>query len=249
MLSFIILAVAGALAGAINAVAGGGTLLTLPALIWAGVPPVMANATATFTALPGYVGSSWAFRRDIVAEGSLGIGSIVWIATVGGFLGAVLLVVTPGDAFVAIVPWLLLAATMCFAFGPRILGMLCTAGVGQAGPILSMVTLGAVATYGGYFNGGLGIMLLAVLGLVGFERLHGMNGLKNLLSSILGLVSAVTFVTAGLIAWDYAIVLTLATTAGGYTGARYALRIRDTRLLRSVIVAIGAVMTFVFFFV
>lgn len=248
MLSIFVLIFAGLVAGAVNAIAGGGTLLTFPALVWVGVPPVMANATATLTALPGYLGSSWAFRRDIAAEGSLSLGIIIALSAMGGLVGAILLVMTPGEEFVGIVPWLLLLATLTFAFGPRFVAMTRSGNMAHTGPALSAVAIGAVAAYGGYFNGGLSIMLLAVLGVIGFENLHGMNGLKNLLSAILALVSVTTYITAGLIAWEHAAILALATTAGGYLGARQARRIRNTAILRNAIVSIGAAMTAVFFF-
>ncbi|MEB3421936.1 sulfite exporter TauE/SafE family protein [Salipiger marinus] len=188
MLSIIILVVAGLAAGMVNAIAGGGTLVSFPALVWLGVPPIMANATATLTALPGYVGSAWAYRQDISAEGSLGLRSIILTAALGGLAGAGLLLITPGDAFVGIVPWLLLTATLLFAAGPGLLRLVRARGL-QIGPGLSAFTVFLVAGYGGYFNGGLGIMLLAVFSLIGFQNLHGMNGLKNLLSAVLSLVS------------------------------------------------------------
>lgn len=246
MLSIIILVVAGLFAGMINAIAGGGTLLSFPALVWLGVPPIMANATATLTALPGYIGSAWAYRHDIRAEGSLWLGSIIMIAVVGGLTGAGLLLITPGDAFVGIVPWLLLTATMLFAIGPRLVAMVRARGV-RIGPVLSACAIFLVAGYGGYFNGGLGIMLLAVFSLIGFQNLHGMNGLKNLLSAVLSLVSVTTYATAGLIAWESAAVLAVATTVGGYIGARQARRIQHTEYLRALIVGIGAALTLVFF--
>ena len=248
MLSFLVLFFVGLLAGAVNAIAGGGTLLTFPALVWIGVPPIMANATATLTALPGYIGSSWAFRNDLRAEGSLGLGAIVGLSAVGGLIGALLLIITPGENFVGIIPWLLLLAPVSFAFGPRVLNATRARGGGTPGAVWSAIGITAVATYGGYFNGGLGIMLLAVLGLIGFENLHGMNGLKNVLSAILSLVSVTTYITAGLIAWEQAAFLALATTAGGYLGARYSRKIRNTAILRNAIVAVGGVLTVVFFF-
>jgi hypothetical protein len=246
MFSIAVLVIAGLLAGMLNAIAGGGTLLSFPALVWLGVPPIMANATATLTALPGYIGSAWAYRQDIHAEGSLRLGSIIAFAALGGLAGAGLLLITPGDAFVGIVPWLLLTATLLFATGPRLVAMVRTRGLG-AGPVLSAVAVFLVAGYGGYFNGGLGIMLLAVFGLIGFQNLHGMNGLKNLLSAVLSLVSVTTYATAGLIAWDSAAILAIATTVGGYIGAHQARRIKRTGYLRAGIVAIGAVLTLVFF--
>ena len=246
MLSIVILVIAGFLAGMVNGIAGGGTLLTFPVLVWLGVPPIMANATATMTALPGYIGSAWAYRRDIRAEGSLRLGSILLIAALGGLAGAGLLLITPGDAFVGIVPWLLLTATLLFAAGPRLVAVVRARGW-SVGPALSAAALFLVAAYGGYFNGGLGIMLLAVFGLIGFQNLHGMNGLKNLLSALLSLVSVATYATAGLIAWEPATILALATTLGGYIGAQQARRIGNTGYLRALIVCIGAILTAVFF--
>ncbi len=247
MLSLVVLALAGFGAGLINAIAGGGTLLSFPALVWIGVPPIMANATATLTALPGYFSSAWAYRHDIRAEGALSLKAIVLLAAAGGLVGAGLLLVTPGDAFVGVVPWLLLTATLLFAGGPQLVALVRSRGRGALGPGLSGAGVVAVAGYGGYFNGGLGIMLLAVFGLIGFRDLHGMNGLKNLLSAVLSVVSVIAFTLGGLIAWKPALLLALATTAGGYVGARQARRIVRTELLRALIVAIGAVLTVVFF--
>ena len=249
MFSLAVLTLAGLLAGGLNAVAGGGTFLSFPALVWLGLPPIMANATATLTAMPGYIGSAWAYRHDVAAEGTLRLRVIILAAIVGGLAGAALLLVTPGEAFVGIVPWLLLAATCLFAAGPRLLAAARTRGSAAAGPLVSAAAILAVSVYGGYFNGGLGIMLLAVLGFVGFTNLHEMNGLKNLLSAILSLVSVATYATAGLIAWDSALVLALATTIGGYFGARQARRIQRTGLLRAGIVTVGAIMSVVFFIV
>ncbi len=247
MFSLVVLTVAGLFAGGLNAVAGGGTFLSFPALVWLGIPPIMANATATLTAMPGYIGSAWAYRHDVAAEGTLRLRAIILVAIVGGLAGAALLLVTPGEAFVGIVPWLLLAATCLFAAGPRLLAAVRSGGRGAAGPLVSAAAILAVSIYGGYFNGGLGIMLLALFGLIGFTNLHGMNGLKNLLSAILSIVSVATYATAGLIAWDSALVLAIATTIGGYVGAWQARRIQRTDLLRAGIVAIGAIMTIVFF--
>lgn len=245
MLELLVLGIAGFSAGALNAVAGGGTFISFPALVWIGIPPVMANATATLTALPGYAGSAWAFRHDMQAEGPVGLRLMLGIAVFGGLLGALLLTVTSDEAFVGLVPWLLLLATAVFAAGPWLLPRLAGgAGLGLAGAVAVLL---AVSVYGGYFNGGLGIMLLAAFGLMGFRNLHGMNGLKNVLSTLLSFVSALTLALAGLIAWKSALVLALATTAGGYVGAAYARKITNMALLRAGIVAVGLIMTILFF--
>lgn len=248
---WLLLALAGAAAGVLNAVAGGGTFLTLPALIHVGVPPVAANATATLTALPGYLGSAWGFRHDMRAEGALGLRAMVAIGALGSVIGALLLVVTPGATFLWIVPWLMLVATILFAAGPVLVERMRRrrggAGGGAPGPAVSAAALLAVSIYGGYFNGGLGILLLAAFGLLGHADLHGMNGLKNLLSAVLSLVSVVTFIAAGLIVWDKALVMAASATLGGYAGARLSRRVRRTRILRAVITLIGAGMTLAFF--
>ncbi|WP_341211599.1 sulfite exporter TauE/SafE family protein [uncultured Limimaricola sp.] len=246
MLFFVTLTVAGILAGALNAVAGGGTFLTFPALIWLGVPPIAANATATIGALPGYASSAWGYRADVAAEGTLRLRMIIALGALGGLIGAGLLLVTPGAVFEGLVPWLLLIATLLFATGPRVLAFVRARGFGPAGPVLSGGAVLAVSIYGGYFNGGLGILLLAMLGLIGFVNLHGMNGLKVLLSAVLSLVSAVAYAAAGLIEWDAALIMAVATTIGGYLGARGAKRV-PMQYLRLGITGVGLVMTVLFF--
>ena len=247
MFEILLLAGAGFAAGVLNAVAGGGTFLTLPALIHVGIPPVSANATATLTALPGYLSSAWAFRNDMEPEGSLGLRAIIAISAVGAILGALLLIVTPGDTFLWIVPWLLLLATVLFAAGPRLIRLLRRQGGHAAGPLPSALAILAVSVYGGHFNGGLGIMLLAAFGLIGYANLHGMNGLKNVLSAVLSLLSALAFVAAGLIAWEQALVMAASAALGGYVGARQSRRIARTDLLRHFVTAVGAIMTILFF--
>ncbi len=245
MLEMLVLVIAGFAAGALNAVAGGGTFISFPALVWIGIPPVMANATATLTALPGYIGSAWAFRHDMQAEGPVGLWPMLGVAVLGGLLGALLLTVTSDEAFVGLVPWLLLVATAVFAAGPWLVPRLSGgAGLGFVGAVAALFV---VSVYGGYFNGGLGIMLLAAFGLMGFKNLHGMNGLKNVLSALLSFVSALTLALAGLIAWKSALVLALATTVGGYVGAALARKITNMALLRAGIVAVGLIMTVLFF--
>ena len=247
MFAIAVLFLSGFLAGCLNAVAGGGTFLTFPALVYLGVPPIAANATATLAALPGYCGSAYAYRNEMAAEGSLGLPEILLTAGIGSVTGALLLLLTPSEVFSGIVPWLLLAATLLFAVGPRLMAILTRRGMPQAGPVISAAAIFAVSIYGGYFNGGLGIMLLATFGLLGYVNLHGMNGLKNVLAALLSLLSSLTFIVADLIVWQEAAVMALATLLGGYAGARAARRIVRTDLLRAGIVGVGAVMTVIFF--
>ncbi|WP_044008873.1 sulfite exporter TauE/SafE family protein [Leisingera methylohalidivorans] len=247
LFEILLLAGAGIAAGLLNAVAGGGTFLSLPTLIYIGVPPVSANATATLTALPGYISSAWGFRHDMQREGVLALWAIAGVGIAGSVLGALLLIITPGDTFLWVVPWLLLLATVMFAFGPALLRAIQKRGAGSAGIGVSVAAILAVSIYGGYFNGGLGIMLLATFGFIGYSNLHGMNGLKNVLSAVVSLVSAITFIAAGLIAWEPAFVMAISATVGGYLGAIVSRRIVRTDLLRHFVTAIGLIMAAVFF--
>lgn len=245
MLTEAILVLSGFAAGALNAVAGGGTFITFPALVWMGVPPIPANATATFAAMPGYLGGAWGFRQDIRSEGALRLWQIALVTLVGGLIGALLLLVTPPDLFDGLVPWLLLLATGLFAFGPQILAALRKRGRGHAGPVLSALLLGAIGVYGGYFNGGLGILFLAGFGLVGFLDMNTMNGLKVLLSGLMAIFATATFAAAGLIAWREGMIMALATTLGGWLGARFARQLPQA-WLRAFVIVTGLAMTAIF---
>lgn len=246
MLTTVVLILAGLGAGALNAIAGGGTFLSFPALVWAGVPPVMANATATFAALPGYIGSAWAFRHDIVGQDKPGLKGLILVAVLGGLLGALLLLVTPSDVFAGVVPWLLLIATIAFAIGPLVVRRMVVSGRAMGvGAALALIL--AVAIYGGYFNGGLGIMLLAAFGIVGMTDLNRMNGLKTLLSAVLSLVSVATYIVAGLIDWGNLVVVGVSCLIGGYVGAWAAKRITNVTLLRGFIILVGLIMAAIFF--
>lgn len=246
MLTYVVLAIAGLGAGVLNAIAGGGTFLSFPALVWAGVPPIIANATATFAALPGYASSAWAYRTDIASDSKPSLMQLVAMAVVGGLLGAGLLLVTSEDLFSGVVPWLLLIATVAFAVGPRILRYLTQKGRQASLPTALTIVFG-VSVYGGYFNGGLGIMLLAAFGLIGMTNLHHMNGLKNLMSFVLSVVSVATYTAAGLIDWNSLAIVGVSCAIGGYIGATFARRIKNTALLRGFIIAIGFFMAAVFF--
>lgn len=230
-------------AGAMNAMAGGGSFLTLPALVYAGVPPVAANATGTAALLPGYASSAYGFRRDIRPVAGIGVGRLAAVSLAGGLAGAALLLLTPDGVFRAVVPWLLLAATALFAFGGRLSAGLRRLGAGGRGATLAGLL--AVSVYGGYFNGGLGILLLAQLGLSGLSDLNAMNGLKSLLSAVLTAVAVAAYAAGGAVHWPAAAVMVPAAVAGGYLGARLARRI-PPGVLRAGIVAVGLCMTAAF---
>lgn len=234
--------------GALNAIAGGGSFLTLPALVFIGVPPVTANATGTVALLPGYVASAWGFR-DLLRPppGGLSLKAVAAISGIGGAVGAALLLVTSNEAFSALVPWLLLVATLLFAFGPKLLARLGRggAGGGQGADVTGLAIL-AVSVYGGYFNGGLGIILLAVLRLLGEADINVANGLKNVLSALLTLIAVLLYAGGGVVEWGYALPMAVAAVAGGYAGAR-ASRAVPAAWVRGVVVVTGAVMTALFF--
>ncbi|MGD9772719.1 sulfite exporter TauE/SafE family protein [Diaphorobacter sp.] len=233
-------------AGALNAVAGGGSFLTLPALVFAGVPPVAANATGTVALLPGYMAGAWGFREDMQPPPGLSTRAVIALSIVGGAAGAALLLVTPDATFKRVVPWLLLAATALFAFGPQLRQWAGSTSHGQ--PSVTRAALGmlGVAAYGGYFNGGLGILLLALFGLLGQTQLNAMNGMKNLVSALLTAIAVAIYAAGGIVQWPQALVMMLAATLGGYGGARLARRI-PAPVLRWGIVATGLVMAGLFF--
>ena len=235
---------AGFIGGMLNAVAGGGTFITFPALVASGVPVVSANATSTVAALPGYLAAAIGFRHDIARiERRLVLRLTLW-TLVGGVIGSSLLLVSSNKAFSALVPFLLLGATSIFVWGARVRewaaqhrSMVVPFGAGTMVP---------VAIYGGYFNGGLGIVLLALFALWGMTDLNQMNGLKSWLSFALSVISFAIFSIGGQVARLPAAVMSVGTILGGYLGAPVARRI-PVRWLRALIAAIGFGMTALFF--
>ncbi len=246
LFTVLLLLAAAFVAGALNAVAGGGSFLTLPALVFAGLPPVVANATGTVALLPGYMSSAWGFREAMRAPQGLSLRGITLVSLAGGALGAAALLVTPNHTFRAIVPWLMLVATAAFAFGPRLLAAVRGHAAHAAGRLATALGVFAVAVYGGYFNGGLGIMLLALFGLLGMADLHAANGLKNLVSAVLTVIAVALYAWGGAVSWPEALAMMLAATAGGYLGARGARRIRPVVLRRGIVLT-GLVMAGLFF--
>ena len=247
MADIAILLAAAFVAGALNAVAGGGSFLTLPALVFTGVPPVVANATGTVALLPGYAAGAWGFKDDMQAPPGLSMKAVVVLALIGGAAGAALLLVTPDATFRKIVPWLLLAATAMFAFGPQLRAW-ASKGNTNTAPSATKAALGmlAVSIYGGYFNGGLGILLLALLGLLGQTNLNAMNGTKNLVSALLTAIAVAIYAGGGVVQWKQALIMMVAATLGGYLGARVARKI-PANWLRAGIVLTGLVMAVLFF--
>jgi uncharacterized membrane protein YfcA len=243
----LLLAGAAFAAGVLNAVAGGGSFLTFPALVFTGVPPIVANATSALAVSPGYLGSTLGFKAELRALPARRLQREMAISAAGGVAGALLLLVTPGRLFAGIVPWLLLFATVLFAAGPAIAQRArAQAADGHAEPRWREPGLLAVAIYGGYFNGGLGILLMALYTVAGETRLNTVNALKNLNSLVLSWLSVAAFVVAGAIAWQPGLLMMVAATAGGFIGARWSRRLPVAWVRRGVI-ATGLVMSAVFF--
>lgn len=244
MFDVAILLAAAFAAGTINSVAGGGSFLTFPALIYVGVPPISANATSTLAVFPGYISGVFGFLRELRAFDRRLLTLMLALSVVGGILGAMLLLITPSDIFSVVIPWLLLVATLLFAYGDRIAG-LCNTHL-QATGNKSWFGILCVSVYGGYFNGGLGIILLALMSAMGLRDLKLMSGLKSGLSAILSASSVVTFTIAGIIHWENATIMIVAATIGGYFGAILVRRLPQHAVKTSVVV-IGALTTLGFF--
>lgn len=243
MTDALILAVAAFCAGVLNTVAGGGTFLTFPALVYTGVPVVVANATSAVAVFPGYLGGAAGFRSELAAYDRRRLLRIAAATAVGGLIGSLLLLVSSNEAFSVVVPFLLLAATLAFAFGDR---MQAWAQRRRAGKPEGWAGTVLVSVYGGYFNGGLGIVLLALFSLWGMRDLNVMNGLKNGLSFILSAISVATFAAAGIVVWPQAVLMMAAATVGGYAGAPLA-RMLPRKVVRGVVIAVGLAMSAVFF--
>ncbi|HVG47725.1 MAG TPA: sulfite exporter TauE/SafE family protein [Rubellimicrobium sp.] len=242
MVDTLVLAVAAFGAGVLNTVAGGGTFLTFPALVYAGLPVVAANATSTLVVFPGYLAGAAGFRREIAAMERALLLRTALAGVAGGLVGSLLLLVSSNEAFSAVVPFLLGAATLIFAFGDRVQAWARAHRVSlMQGPLGTAL----VSVYGGYFNGGLGIMLLALFSLQGMRDINAMNGLKMGLSALLSVVSVATFAAAGLVDWPAAAVMMVASTAGGYLGAPLA-RALPRVVVRGVVILVGITMSVIF---
>jgi len=252
-------------AGALNAVVGGGSFISFPALIFTGVPPIEANATNTAALWPGLVVSAGAYRRELSATRRL-MPPLILMALVGGLLGALALLHTPQKTFLRLVPWFLLLATLLFAFSGRINrwirgrqphghgpppqraknGLAGDPGPGGKALVLMSVAQLAISAYVGYFGAGIGILMLAWFGVMGVGGIHEMNGLRTLLVSVSNSVALITFILAGIVLWPQASLMIAGAMLGGYAGAYYA-RKMDPKLVRGLAILVGATMTAYFF--
>lgn len=226
---------AGLLAGAVNAVAGGGTLLTFPALLVAGLSPVAANITSSVGLISGYAGGSLAYRQELVGQRERAR-SLLLVSVLGGVAGAVLLLITPASAFRAAVPYLVLLSCALLALQPWLAGLVATHRPGADLDLPLRLGIGIAAVYGAYFGAGLGVLLLAVLGTLVADDLQRLNALKGVLSLVVNVVGVLVFVASGRVAWTAALVLAVTALLGGTLGVRAARRLPATALRLAVVV-------------
>ena len=239
-------------AGGVNAVAGGGTLITFPVLILFGVPPVIANATSTLALLAGMGGSLYGYRRHL-ADVRPWFTTFIPVSIAGGWIGSVLLTRGSEKMFTELVPYLVLFATVLFMLqGVLRMRLVKNMPAGESAKTSKAHLLAAlffqflVSIYGGYFGAGIGILMLATLGFMGFQDIHQMNALKSVLGSLINLVAAAWFTASGLIDWPRMALMTAGAFAGYYIASTYSQRLPQ-KAVRHLISAIGLIITAVMF--
>jgi uncharacterized protein len=235
---------AGLLGGAMNALAGGGSFVTLPAMIAIGVPSVQANASSTTALLPGGFAGAWAFREGLGPVCGVGLRPTLAVTVAGGLAGAVLLLRTPASAFDLVLPWLLLLASLTLAFGARLRAHL-HARV-RIGPATVLGTQFVLGVYGGYFGGAVGIMMMAAWTLFGQHEIKAMNAPRTLLVSSANTVAVLTFILAGAVYWAETIAMLAGATLGGWGGAMLSRR-APVRLVRAATLLLTTAITLRFF--
>lgn len=240
-----LLFVAGFLSGAVNAIAGGGTFITFGAMSLVGLPPIVANATSSVTQLPGYITSALAYSADIrhFWRSALLLGLI---SAVGALAGALILLALDNPSFRVLVPWLLLVATALFAAGQWLKPTPRPGHEAAAGSLIGSLVQFATAVYGGFFGAGMGVMMLATLGLTQAGDYHRLNALKNMLAVVIAAIAILVFVSGGVIAWPQAIVMIPGGALGGYAGVWIAKRVPQNAV-RGFVVGVGVFLAFYYF--
>lgn len=250
-LELCVLFAAACVAGGMNSVAGGGTILTFPALLAFGMPSIQANATSTLALLVGIVGSLYGYRNHLSAAKPW-LKNFAPVSIAGGLLGAWLLTRTSEKFFDQLVPFLIFFATVLFLLNDafrRLAGFEAVAAgkrPAAAGTFAAMVLQFAVSVYGGYFGAGIGILMLASMGLLGLHHIHEMNAIKTVLASLINIVAAGYFILAGLVIWPQALIMTLGATLGYYLGSHLAQKITQQQV-RNIIGIIGLSLSAIFF--
>lgn len=243
----ILLFLAAAAGGGVNSVAGGGSFIAFPALLFAGVPAVPANATNSIALWPGSVASAFAYRHELRSAGRE-LAPLSVAGFVGGGVGSVLLLRTSESAFVMMVPWLLFFAALLFTFGGPLARRLRERMGGATRGSVAIATMAqlAVSVYGGYFGGGMGIMMLAILSVLGMTEMHRMNAMKTILTALVNGVAITAFIVAGAVAWRQGVVMIAGGILGGYGGAAAARRVA-AKHVRRIVLVIAWSMTLYFF--
>jgi len=244
MLSYLLLVCAAFVAGIMNAIAGGGSLLTFPALVFTGVPSVVANASSTVALFPGAFASAWGYRHDITGFEGVSFKAVLGVSFAGGAVGALLLLSTPQRTFDVVVPWLILAATLVFIFGPSLTRSVRNSFRMRPGPFL--VVHFFLGIYTGYFGGALGLITLAVWSLFGLTDLKALNPNKILIGGLTNTAAVILFVIAGKVWWTPALLMLVGAVAGGYFGARFGRKLHP-QMVRAIVIAISIAATTVFF--
>ncbi len=246
------LLLAAAIAGTLNALAGGGSFISFPALLFVRIPPVLANATNTVALWPGLAASALAYLKRLNTPLRVLVPLLV-TSVIGGWAGALLLLKTPQHTFLRLVPWLLLGGTLLFAFGNSIRGLV---GKSEAGDDLQntswqAIVAGSIAEllvsiYGGYFGAGIGFMTLGMLAMLGMRDIHAMGAIRTLLAAAINAAAVVTFIVSRAVLWPACAVMIVGSLVGGWFGAHYAQK-ADPRKVRGVVIGVGIVMTVYFF--
>jgi uncharacterized protein len=238
--------------GTLNAIAGGGSFICFPALLFTGVPAVEANATNTIALWPGLAASTVAYLKRLNARGTL-LGALLITSVAGGWAGALLLLHTPQHTFVHLIPWLILSGTLLFTFGNQIRRF-----AGKAATVddlsqlpwqsvaLASILNAVVAIYGGYFGAGMGFVLMAMLAMIGMKDIHAMAALRTLLAAAINAAAVVTFIVAKAVWWPQGIVMIAGAASGGWFGAHFAQKV-DPQKMRYGVIGIGLAMTVYFF--
>jgi uncharacterized membrane protein YfcA len=246
--TYLLLFIAGVVGGALNAVAGGGSFVAFPALMFAGVPPISANATNTVALWVGVTASTGAYRKHLDISRRVMV-PLAITSVIGGIGGAFLLLRTPAHTFLHVLPWLMFGATLLFVFGGR-LARGSKSGLAHDAPTRAIAMAAifelVVAVYGGYFGGGVGILNLAMLAVLGMTNIHAMNALKAVLGGIINGVAVVTFILAGAVAWKPGMIMTAGAIVGGYFGAHYAQKLPQS-WIRAFVIVVGTGMTIYYF--
>lgn len=242
--SYILLIVAALAAGLINSVAGGGMFIAFPALVFTGVPSIIANASSTVAVFPGVLTSAWAYREDFRKSEEFPFTALLITSLLGGMAGALLLLFTPQHTFDSVMPWLMLGATLLFALGPRLAPLLKR--WFHIGPLTVILIQIPIAIYGGYFGGAIGILMLATWAMYGLNDIHVMNANRTVMGAAANVLAIALFIFAHKIWWPQTLVMLLGTSIGGYYGAKMVKKVNPI-YVRAFVTVVSSVITIIFF--